>query len=164
MLVCHVLQDPTASLETLLKALPDGSAPKATYVKGDKVEVIAGDLTSLTGVHVWAELLRLMFAEPLTVLHGFVLLPLGFPGFCPITHVVVFITRCLSPPLATHGPLCCAVLYCTLLLNTYCSCAAGGRIALAGTDDGTLDCLPPAPQVLLRTLVLMRARCWCVQT
>lgn len=42
-------QDPTASLETLLKALPDGSAPKATYVKGDKVEVIAGDLTSLTG-------------------------------------------------------------------------------------------------------------------
>jgi hypothetical protein len=44
-----VLQDPTASLETLLKALPDGSAPKATYVKGDKVEVIAGDLTSLTG-------------------------------------------------------------------------------------------------------------------
>lgn len=114
MLICHVLQDPTASLETLLKALPDGSAPKATYVKGDKVEVIAGDLTSLTGVHVWAELLRLMFAEPLTVLHGFVLLPLGFPGFCPITHVVVFITRCcLSPPLATHGPLCCAVLYFT---------------------------------------------------
>lgn len=49
---CAVLcraQDPTASLETLLKALPDGSAPKATYVKGDKVEVIAGDLTSLTG-------------------------------------------------------------------------------------------------------------------
>jgi hypothetical protein len=43
-------QDPTASLETLLKALPDGSAPKATYMKGDKVEVIAGDLTSLTGV------------------------------------------------------------------------------------------------------------------
>jgi len=42
-------QDPTASLETLLKALPDGSAPKATYVKGDRVVVIAGDLNTLEG-------------------------------------------------------------------------------------------------------------------
>ena len=47
------MQDPTASLETLLKALPDGSAPKATYVKGDRIVVIAGDLNTLEGKTGW---------------------------------------------------------------------------------------------------------------
>jgi hypothetical protein len=42
-------QDPTSGLKQLLKALPDGGAPKATYVKGDRVMVVAGDLNTLEG-------------------------------------------------------------------------------------------------------------------
>jgi transcription antitermination factor NusG len=44
------VQDPTASLETLLKALPDKATPRGVYVKGDRVVVIAGDLNTLEGV------------------------------------------------------------------------------------------------------------------
>lgn len=43
------LTDPTSGLKQLLKALPDGGAPKATYVKGDRVVVVAGDLNTLEG-------------------------------------------------------------------------------------------------------------------
>lgn len=42
-------QDPTSGLKQLLKALPDGGAPKATYVKGDRVVVVAGDLNTPEG-------------------------------------------------------------------------------------------------------------------
>jgi hypothetical protein len=44
-----ITQDPTSGLKQLLKALPDGGAPKATYVKGDRVMVVAGDLNTLEG-------------------------------------------------------------------------------------------------------------------
>jgi hypothetical protein len=42
-------QDPTSGLQQLLKALPDGAAPKATFVKGDRVVVVSGDLNTLEG-------------------------------------------------------------------------------------------------------------------
>lgn len=43
------MQDPTSSLTQLLKALPEGAATRATYVKGDRVMVVAGDLNTLEG-------------------------------------------------------------------------------------------------------------------
>lgn len=42
-------QDPTKGLQSLLRALPDGAVPRATYVKGDRVVVVKGDLSSLEG-------------------------------------------------------------------------------------------------------------------
>lgn len=44
-----LLQDPTAHLQQLLKSMPDGAAPKATFVKGDRVVVTGGDLATLEG-------------------------------------------------------------------------------------------------------------------
>ncbi|KAF8065846.1 SPT5 [Scenedesmus sp. PABB004] len=41
--------DPTSGLKQLLKALPDGGAARATYVKGDRVMVVAGELNTLEG-------------------------------------------------------------------------------------------------------------------
>jgi hypothetical protein len=59
--VCGVvLQDPTSALQQLLKSMPDGGAPKATYVKGDRVVVVAGDLNTLAGESAAVAVLRLV--------------------------------------------------------------------------------------------------------
>lgn len=48
-MLLRMLQDPTSHLQQLLKSMPDGAAPKATFVKGDRVVVTGGDLATLEG-------------------------------------------------------------------------------------------------------------------